>query len=126
MCGNRKTNSIKICVILALMPRGHRSNYLSLFDTPLTVAVNNVDRRGRNEALLEKRNLMLIHRHYFWFKIKEVQYQRGLDNLGDEFFLTERTIIDIVQNNTSLLRQLKAINPDKKYFEKKYPFFNWQ
>lgn len=120
---------LKKNTIIALMLRGHRSTYLSLFDPPMAVVVNNddtTDKRGRNEELIIKRNTLLIHRHYYYYKLKQVQYHIGLAALESEFFLTERTVVDIVQRHINLLRELKAVNPDRKYFEKKYPFLNWQ
>lgn len=110
------------------MLRGHRSTYLSLFtnDASVVSIQPTPERRGRSEALVIKRNILLIHRHYYYFKIKQVQYHIGLQNLEAEFFLTERTVVDIVQTNVNLLKELKAVNPDKKYFAKKFPAMNWQ
>ena len=108
------------------MLRGHRSTYLSLFtNEPIANLEPTPERRGRNELLVAKRNTLLIHRHYYYYKLKQVQYHVGLAALEEEFFLTERTIVDIVQCNISLLRELKTINPDRKYFERKYPFLTW-
>ena len=109
------------------MLRGHRT-YLSLFQSESPAEVLAVpEKRGRSEALVKKRNELLLHRHYFKYKIKRLQYQDGLDQLEDEFFITERTIIDIVQSDCSVLKNLKAINPpDAKYFKRKYPFMNWE
>lgn len=70
--------------------------------------------------------MLLLHRHYWYYKIKAVQYHVGLTALEAEFFITERTIVDIVQDNTAMLRELRGKNPDKKYFERLYPFLNWQ
>ena len=69
------------------MLRGHRT-YLSLFqpDTPVIVIDAAPEKRGRSEALVKKRNELLLHRHYFYFKIKRVQYQVGLQALETEFF----------------------------------------
>lgn len=109
------------------MLRGHRSTYLSLFldDTP-KVENTNPKKLGRDEQLLADRNLLLLHRHYFHFKIKEKQYHRGLEALVDEFFLAERTIVNIVQDNTNVLKELRQLKPDVKYFKRKYPFMNWE
>lgn len=110
------------------MLRGHRTTYLSLFDAPLTVVVNNTpqtERRGRSEALVIKRNELLLHRYYYYIKIKGRQYQATLEMLENEVYLTQRTIVDAMQRNSPMLKDLNAIKPDLKYFKEKFPFMNW-
>lgn len=108
------------------MQRGHNI-YLSLFDNEKPSIAPKAERRGRSEILVERRNELLLHRHFYYYKIKRVQYHIGLQALEQEFFLTERTIVDIVQNDNSILKNLKAINPDDaKYFKRKYPFMSWE
>jgi predicted transcriptional regulator len=108
------------------MQRG-RNIYLSLFDNEKLQPAPVVERRGRSEMLVQRRNELLLHRHFFYYKIKRVQYHIGLQALEQEFFLTERTIVDIVQNDNVVLKTLKSINPDDaKYFKRKFPFMNWE
>ena len=109
------------------MLRGHRT-YLSLFKSETTAETLDtpLEKRGRNEQLIQKRNELLIHHHYFYYKIKGLQYHIGLQNLENEFFITERTIIDIVQNSHSIIKELRNLSPEVHYFKKKYPFMDWQ
>jgi hypothetical protein len=108
------------------MLRGHRSTYLSLFEPPMTVVVNNdAEKRGRSEALLLKRNNLLFHRHYYYVKIKRLQYQDLLDVLEAETFITQRTIIDITQRNTIALREVYKNRPDVKVLKAMFPHMNW-
>ncbi len=107
------------------MLRGHRT-YLSLFQNDSPAEVLAVpEKRGRSEQLIIKRNELLIHRHYFYYKIKGLQYHIGLQALESEFFLTERTIVDIVQNNHGIIKELRNLAPEIHYFKKKYPFMAW-
>jgi hypothetical protein len=107
------------------MLRGHSTAYLSLFDEPDQVMIiPPPERRGRSEALVLKRNELLMHRHWYYIKIMGRQYPVTLQLLEDEFFLTQRTIVDIFQRNT-LLKELNTAKPGVKYFKDKYPFMIW-
>lgn len=105
------------------MLRGHRT-YLELFDLPTTTA-EKPERRGRSEILHSKRNHLLIHRYYYHIKIEGKQYAKTLQDLEDELFIAQRTIIDTVAANRDLLKELNTIKPAVGYFRKKYPYMVW-
>lgn len=108
------------------MLRGHRT-YLSLFTTDTTAeTLDAPKKRGRDEQLVTDRNALIVHRYYFYSKIKGCKhYQDLLDKLTSEFFLTERTIGWIVDSNPGVLTELKKTSPNAIAFKKKYPFMNW-
>jgi hypothetical protein len=106
------------------MLRGHRTAYLSLFDEPETRAIPTPERRGRSEELINKRNELILHRHYYYIKIMSRQYGVTLKALEEEFFLSQRTITDIFQQSV-LLKELNQMKPGVKYFKEKYPFMVW-
>ena len=57
------------------MLRGHRSIYLSLLPENTTdTLLPTAERRGRSEALIVKRNELLICRYYYYLKIVKLQY----------------------------------------------------
>jgi len=112
-------------IIIVYMLRGHRT-YLSLFQPePVTDTITIPERKGRNEELIKQRNELLLHRHYFYSKIKCLQYHMLLEALESEFFITQRTLVDIVQTNSFILKDLNTKKPSAAYFKTKYPFLSW-
>jgi hypothetical protein len=107
------------------MLRGHRSIFTSLFPDDTTTAPAVVERKGRSEVLLLKRNEALICRYYWLVKIEAKQYQITLAQLEDEFFISERTIIDILQQNSGILKALVTDKTNTSFFKKKYPWLSW-
>lgn len=107
--------------------RGAQTLFLQLLEDDETVATTVSRNSGRDKALLQKRDVKLVHRHYYYLKIQKLQYQDILDNLSSEFDLAVYTIIERLQlqENHSLLRRL--IKEDKKLPElrKEYPYLNW-
>jgi hypothetical protein len=91
----------------------------------LTVVARNV---GRDKSLLQKRDNALIHRHYFYLKIKRLQYQDILDKLSEEFFIAQYTIIERLQmeENHRLLRRIITNNLQVRDLRKLYPFLVWE
>lgn len=110
------------------MPRGQRSIFLSLFQDEASAAITldaPPERRGRSEALIIKRNELLISRYYYYVKVRRSQYKDALESLENELFITERRIVDVIQHNSKLLRELHEMKPDLQYFRGKYPFMRW-
>jgi len=107
------------------MLRGHVSLYKSLFNEE-TSARAKPQRKGRNEVHLQSRNELLVHRYWYYVKIKGLNYPQTLDILENiEFFLTPGTIAWIIKCNFNVITELKAARPDAAYFKKKYPFMVW-
>lgn len=109
------------------MLRGHRSIFTSLFpeETKNTDVLEAPERRGRSEMLILQRNELLISRYYFYAKMQGYQYQASLDIVGAELFLTERTVVDIIQKNRDLLKHINSSKPEVKVFKAKFPFMVW-
>ena len=82
-------------------------------------------RKGRSELLNSKRNECLIDRYFFYGKFSALKYEKILENLSAEFFLSEVTIPKIVDEHLEKLVALKAQKPSKQYFQKKWPHLVW-
>lgn len=108
------------------MQRGHHSIYTALLK-PITedVKKGTEKRKGRSELHNRRRNELLICRYYFHIKIVGLQYQNALDLLQLEFFISERTIVDIVQRNIGKLKYLHRLKPDARFFKNKFPWLIW-
>ncbi len=107
--------------------RGERSSFLSLFenDKPADSSIAIPERKGRSEELIKDRNELIVCRHYYYTRIKELQYHRTLERLEKEVFLSKITIINIVAANNKLLKAINADKPGVKYFREKFPFMVW-
>ncbi|SEW02107.1 hypothetical protein SAMN05428988_1329 [Chitinophaga sp. YR573] len=107
------------------MMRGHRSIFISLFENDVQTIPSPAERKGRSEALILKRNELLICRYYYLVKISALQYQSALTRLENEFFLSERTIIDILAKNRDITRHFLTTKPSLKYLRDRYPSMTW-
>ncbi len=107
------------------MLRGHRSIFLSLFPENTTEFTPASEKRGRSEALIVKRNELLICRYYYYMKIERLQYLDALVLLEKEFFLCIRTIQNILMDNSGVLKELSKLKPKIKYFKERFPNIVW-
>lgn len=106
--------------------RGSRTIFASLFQEEHTEVLETApDRKGRSEALVAKRNELLICRYYYYIKIVGTQYHVTFTLLEKEFFLTERTMIDMLARNSGILKHLHSTKPTLKYFRDKYHWMSW-
>lgn len=83
--------------------------------------------KGRDKELISKRNELLLDRLFFYKALYRWDYDFVLEKLSNEFFLSERTIGDIISNTGSqlYLRTLKIEQPSKNNLEKKWPHLKW-
>jgi hypothetical protein len=105
--------------------RGSRKLFNNLLFDDEPVLVLAPERKGRNELLVDKRNELLVCRYYYYAKLEAKQYLAILSILENEFFLAQRTIVDILNKESELLYNLKSARPDVKYFRTKYPWLHW-
>lgn len=105
------------------MQRGSKSLFVELFenDTP----ARNPEGRGRSEQLIERRNELLICRYYYYMAIHNKRYDWTLQTLEGELFLSQRRIIDVMEQERAQLTKLRKEHPDTGYFKRKFPFFSW-
>lgn len=106
--------------------RGHQSIYNALlFDDQPAPQLKVVERKGRSNALKEKQNELIVCRYWYYVKLKRKNYPDTLNELENEIFLAQLTIVRILQANDKLLKEFQETKPNEKYFQKKYPFFVW-
>src|SRR6476620_11999031 len=107
--------------------RDSRSIFQTLFNDaePQTAELPLPERKGLSEALKQRQNEMIVCRYYFHIKIQGRQYEKALETLEGEIFLSQRTLIDIINKNSLKLKELHQLKPNIKYFRAKYPFLNW-
>lgn len=106
------------------MQLGHRTLFDSLFPKEPSNHTSTVQ-VGRSADLIALRNELLIHRYYYFARIKRMQYQDCLAALEVELFIAERTIINTMNDNRLSLKELSNKKPELHYFKKKYPHLVW-
>lgn len=91
-------------------------------DTPAPVEKQ---KRGRSDVLNAKRNECLLDRYFFYGRFTDKRYEKILEELSSEFFLSAVTIPKIVDENLDKLIALKKEKPEKSFFQNKWPHLVW-
>lgn len=99
--------------------------FSSLFDEDILPAVEPRQRKGRSDEMNERRNELLLARYYWYGEFTEKRYPTIMKNLSSEFFLTERTIADIIQIEFGVLKNLRTMKPPETYFKRQWPHLVW-
>lgn len=74
--------------------------------------------KGRNKYLIEKRNLALCRRYYYWTEVQRLRFDDALKILSEEeFFISEERILSIIRENISKLEDI----PDMRVKKVKVP-----
>lgn len=74
--------------------------------------------KGRSKHLIEKRNLALCRRYYYWTEVQRLRFDDALKILSEEeFFISEERILSIIRENISKLEEI----PDMKVKKVKVP-----
>lgn len=82
-------------------------------------------KKGRNPILIAQRNDCLIDRYYYYGKFHNSRYSFIIETLSTEFFISEVTIPDVINDNFNKLSELKKLQPSQKYFKDKWPHMMW-
>lgn len=99
---------------------------LTLFkDIFVPVAPPTKQRKGRSKELFQKRNECLVDRYWYYGRTSEKRYDVILKTLSGEFFLSEYTIAEIINDNYVLLKKVNEKKPEKSYFSRKWTHLVW-
>jgi hypothetical protein len=102
--------------------RGSRTIFKDVFENRPTPVEK---RKGRSPMFHQQRNEVLVARFYYYGKFTEKRYEGILDSLSFEFHLSPVTIPELISDNMEQLASLKAKQPPKSYFSKKWPYLVW-
>lgn len=69
------------------------------------------------------RNKHLLIRYYYHSEIQRYRYDDCIKLLSSEFYLCERTIIDILTDNVKDLKTIAAAEPSLQDLQKQAPHF---
>ena len=82
-------------------------------------------RKGRNDALVSKRNECLLARYYYYGYYKNKCYEDIIRQLVTEFYLSPATIMAIIQSKTDQVQAIKQRCPVLYYFQNHWPHLKW-
>lgn len=82
-------------------------------------------RPGRSENLMALRNKCLLNRYFYYGFYKRKTYDDILNLLVAEFFITAERISRIVQQNTTVLREMKDRKTSLYYMQSRWPHYRW-
>jgi hypothetical protein len=104
------------------MPRGQR-----IFNKLIEADKNQkLLRRGRSEVFIANRNECLLYRYYYYAKIKRFRLEHVLEAVSKEFFISDRTITNIIEAHSELRKKVFKEKLDVKELEKKFDFLKWK
>lgn len=110
------------------MLRGHRSLFQELFPDEV-IPVPEARGKSRNPQLHQLRNEYILTRYYYFANLAKHEkrtYAWVLENLEQETFLCQRTLVNIIGYDRVILKKLKEAKPTIETLRKKYPWLTWR
>lgn len=96
-----------------------------LFTNEMVTVRQKTAGKGRSVELDIKRNKLLLLRYVYYGKHTTDRYEIILNNLENEFHISQRRIQDIIQENSTTLRQHRNDFPAIPVLRKMYPHLVW-
>lgn len=94
--------------------------------TTKKIVVGKTNKKGRNVELIFKRNDCMLYRYYYYSKLMKRRYSDIITLLSNDFFISERTIIDIVSQNSTKLKEIFSESLNDKNLQQKFNHLNWK
>lgn len=83
-------------------------------------------KKGRDIELVNQRKEVILYRYYYYSKLKRMRYDDVIPILKSEFFLSNRTIIDIINKEIDMLKDIYKQQATINELQKKFTFINWK
>lgn len=74
---------------------------------------------------IQNRNYRLVARFYFYSTIIGLKFSRVIENLENEFNLSEGRICDLIAENSNIITQLETKNITTSQLRSRFPFMVW-
>jgi len=104
------------------MKRGSRF-FVEFLKTP--EAIEKTFKKGRSLQLIAKRNEKLFHRYYYHSRIRQLKYELVLVELANDFDLSESTLVQIIECNTTRIKEIGDKKLTRQKLKTLYPSFSW-
>jgi hypothetical protein len=82
-------------------------------------------RQGRSAKLHSDRNKALVYRYYHYQCHTQLRFGAILERLSMEFYISTFTVQKSIDEQFSLLNDLKKQRPTTSDLRKLYPYLNW-
>jgi hypothetical protein len=82
-------------------------------------------RKGRNHHLVDLRNECLVARFYYFSVFSKKCYEDILNRLGEEFFLTQQTIVNVLQEHADAVGKHRKEATTLYHLRAKWPHLKW-
>ena len=80
---------------------------------------------SRHERVM-KRNRVMAARYYYWTELKRRRFDDTIRLLSEnEFFVDERTVTNVITENTDFFRSLCDSKTGSRKLKSMYPGFDW-
>ncbi|MCX6256841.1 MAG: transposase [Bacteroidia bacterium] len=83
-------------------------------------------KKGRSKDLVKNRDINLVARFYYWNELKRIRFDDCINNLLNEFYITEQTILLIIKRNENELTRLRNSKTKESDLKKLNKSFNWK
>lgn len=98
----------------------------SLFSKHFEVETIRLDEKPRpRNYYMPERNLAICYRYYYYAEHKFIRYDKCLEFLEKEFYLTEARIIDVLNECSDSIKAIVEAKPTLKDLQEKIPHFRW-
>lgn len=97
---------------------------LPTFFTPEVASVRE-GTPGRSRRLIDRRNELMCNRFYYYQKIKHYHFQKCVESLHEEFFLSQTEITKILRSMAEYLGELRGNQPAIKTLKELAPWMRW-
>lgn len=87
--------------------------------------VSTLKKKGRAKDLIERRDNLLLYRYYYYARIKRMRYEHILLNLSNEFFISCRTVAQIMIKNSDQASEIFSQKQSIEQLRKMYAHFTW-
>jgi hypothetical protein len=82
--------------------------------------------KGRSKILIKERNQCICLRYWYHSKRHKRRYDEVLKLLSKEFYLSERTIVDVVSENANLIKNVYKENPIINRLKIEFEHLTWK
>lgn len=81
--------------------------------------------KGRSSSLIQNRNAKLAARFYWYSCIIGLKFSRCLEELEQEFDLSQSRICDLIAESSDIISQLERSDISVQQLKARFPFLSW-
>lgn len=90
-----------------------------------TIAPHTVLQAAPAEKTAFEKKVELMVARYYYYNTQGLHYDKILEKLSDEFFLSTGRVADILVSKTEEIKKLRQTQPQKSWFATKWTHLLW-